>query len=347
MAKTPPDPTSVESPDPLVLGARIRSLEEERAALEDERSRLAAEVATLRERLDAIGRAQDAQARAGKVVGSVVGKTALTFAMGLGVRRAFERLFQAIRSGDLFPIQELADLGAAIVRRMVWTQLLTAFIAVVPLLLLIQQNYLLSASNTRDAQNTRVARSTQLIELLFDETCSAKGACKPTAPPRLRSEAARAYVELERDLESGHIDLAGAHLEQVVLRQVDLSEVDFTDASMSEANLQRANLSGAILHYADLADADLTNADLVDAQLQRADLARADLRGVRFGEAVISAANFEGAYLQRADLSDVKQLRTARLEGAFYDGNTEFPRGFKPEEVGLVKKSHPRDEAGD
>ena len=133
-----------------VEGARI-SLEKERDELAEKAATLESQVATLQQRLDAHERTQKAHAAAGQAVGNVVGKTALTFAMGLRVRRAFERLFQAMRAGDPFPVQEMADLGAAIVRRMVFTQLLSTFIAVLPLLLLIQQNRLLASSNSREA----------------------------------------------------------------------------------------------------------------------------------------------------------------------------------------------------
>ena len=311
-----------------------------------QRDLLRTEVSELRAELSRLRQQQAIKAAAGQATGEVVGKVALSIAMGLGVRRAFERLFQAMHGGDLFPVQEMADLGAAVVRRMVFTQLLGTFIAVLPLLLLIQQNWLLTESNTRDAQHARVARSTHLIELLYEVDCPSRlgdTSCEPMAPARLRSEAAKSYVELERELENQHINLSEARLDQVVLRQVDFAGVDLEEAMLNEADLRGADLTGAVRAFATGTDADLTDADLADANLRGADFARAELRRVDFGQADLRAANLEAAVLHGADLSDVQNLPQARVSGATYSESTRFPERFKPDQAGLTMERHPRD----
>jgi len=319
------------------------------AALDDargERDQLRTEVSELRAELSRLRQQQAIKAAAGQATGEVVGKVALSIAMGVGVRRAFERLFQAMHGGQLFPVQEMADLGAAVVRRLVFTQLLGTFIAVLPLLLLIQQNWLLTQSNTRDAQHARVARSTHLIELLYEVDCRTRlgdTSCEPLAPARLRSEAARAYVELERELENQHINLSEARLDQVVLQRVEFVGVDLEAAMLIEADLRGADLTGASLAYATVTDADLSDAVLAGADLRSADFARAELRQVDFGKADLRGANLEGAVLQGADLSQVQNLSQARVSGATYTESTRFPKRFKPDEAGLTLKRHPRD----
>jgi hypothetical protein len=45
------------------------------------------------------------------------------------------------------------------------------------------------------------------------------------------------------------------------------------------------------------------------------------------------------ANLQNADLSEAIELEAATLQGAMYDQNTHFPRGFKPKRHALTSTS--------
>lgn len=75
---------------------------------------------------------------------------------------------------------------------------------------------------------------------------------------------------------------------------------------------KRAELEGANLQGADLRDANLEYADLQNTNLQGADLRNADLEYAHIGGANLSTANLEGAILQ----------------GASYNVQTKFPKGF-------------------
>ena len=148
------------------------------------------------------------------------------------------------------------------------------------------------------------------------------------------------------------------------LAGVDMSDADFYwgmfhGAVLEGAIMVRIDLRGATLDRANLRGADMRQADCgLDNLGGRTDFIKADLSGANLSRAEIDGADFTGALLIGANLSDVRgksaphaptcfnganltnaRLSGAELEGATYDANTIFPRGFRPEKAGMVMKA--------
>jgi uncharacterized protein YjbI with pentapeptide repeats len=132
-------------------------------------------------------------------------------------------------------------------------------------------------------------------------------------------------------------------LEGAIMTRCDLRGAHFDKANMRGADLRHANLGfdniggRTRLEDADLSGADLRNADIQGADFTRARLVGADLRGATAAHAPPDRATcFHGA-----DLTDAK-LGGADLRGATYDAETRFPRGFRPQDAGMIARRRKR-----
>jgi uncharacterized low-complexity proteins-like len=85
------------------------------------------------------------------------------------------------------------------------------------------------------------------------------------------------------------------------------------------------------LPFAHLEGADLEEAHLEGAVLDEAHLEGAHLKGTHLEGADLREANLEGVYFDYDALRDKKLL-----DGALYDEKTIFPKGFNPEEYGMI-----------
>jgi uncharacterized protein YjbI with pentapeptide repeats len=152
-------------------------------------------------------------------------------------------------------------------------------------------------------------------------------------------------------------DLILAELAGVDLTQANFYWALFHHAILEKAIMARCDLRGAIFQEANLRCADLSGAncgldnlggstDFIKADLSGADLRNANLSGANFTNAQLVGADLSGARalcelpecparFQGADLTGAR-LRGAQLTGAIYDRRTVFPRGFKPEDAGMV-----------
>ncbi len=127
------------------------------------------------------------------------------------------------------------------------------------------------------------------------------GIGQPAAPDLTASQLLAAYTEGQRNF--AELNLAG-----IACPGLELNQVNFQSSNLSQANFRLTDLQGANFHR---------------AMLHRANLSMADLRG----------CNFCGADLRQADLTG------ADRRGAVYDDQTQFPTGFNPEIVGMVKQT--------
>jgi Pentapeptide repeats (8 copies) len=111
-----------------------------------------------------------------------------------------------------------------------------------------------------------------------------------------------------------------------------LADTDLRGATLSGLRLHRADLRGAHLDYAnarmpfegeqtDLSGADLRGASLRCAHLEGTDLTDAKLQGADLRDAVLAGYKDK---LRPATLTRVK------LDGAVYNGRTQWPNGFRP-----------------
>ena len=117
-------------------------------------------------------------------------------------------------------------------------------------------------------------------------------------------------------------DIEGGQLTDAILIDTDLEGANLKGATLEGAQLLRANLQSA-----NLSGADLQSANLSGAYLQNADLRRADLEG----------ANLSGARLQNTNLLHADLNFAINFQGAKYNDDTQFPRGFNPEQKGMIR----------
>lgn len=111
---------------------------------------------------------------------------------------------------------------------------------------------------------------------------------------------------------NGFVCFDDADISRADLSGIDLYWARFFRARCIGTNFTRASLQGAVLDLADLTEADLTEADLSYDNLQ-------------------GSTSLLGTCLRDAILTETK------FEGALYDDETIFPKGFDPQAVGMIK----------
>lgn len=162
---------------------------------------------------------------------------------------------------------------------------------------------------------------------------------------------------LARTVQHGR-DMMFAQLARVDMTEADFYWAMFHEAVLEDAILARCDLRGATLNGANLRRADLRGAncgldglggstDFIGADLSGADFRQANIGGADFTDAKLIGADLSGANavselpnwrltcFRGADLTDAR-LAGARLSGATYDRRTVFPRGFKPDQAGMM-----------
>lgn len=207
----------------------------------------------------------------------------------------------------------------------------------------------------QQATDNLIARRAQLLDTIFTVDCGDSDEpenCRPAL--RARTEAAIAFVEIERsrgqtrpdlhraDLRGGNLaqaDLHGINLSRANLSEAILAQTDLSMAHLGSADLSGANLSSADLHRAYLGSANLSQSDLLKANLLKANLTEANLSGAN-----LLSARIEGSNLLGADLHDAKNLGPANLADTCGDKETQLPEGvtipdtwpciWKPDESG-------------
>jgi uncharacterized protein YjbI with pentapeptide repeats len=133
------------------------------------------------------------------------------------------------------------------------------------------------------------------------------------------------------------------HGEYICTVSVPEESQDFERGNLEGLNapsiksLRGKNFSGALMYWAFLADADLSDCNFDGADLRGANLRGALLHRCSFRKADLGRDNLNGATdLQAADLAGAI-LNRAKLDGALYDSRTIFPKGFLPNDHGMVE----------
>lgn len=115
-----------------------------------------------------------------------------------------------------------------------------------------------------------------------------------------------------------YADLAGAHLEGVIL----------SEAWLVGADLAGAHLRGAVMRRTRLEQASLIGASLVGAYLGQANLQGAALRGATLDEAFLTGAKLDGANLLETDLRRAFGLTWEQVAKARRGQDTRFPEAL-------------------
>jgi hypothetical protein len=258
----------------------------------------------------------------------IAGGFATLVLAGPSLVNAFRKWFHIVKREKEAPVEESADLAAAVTRRLINAGIIGLFFAsILPAGLLLWQNTLIRSQNQYFREQIGVmqkqneyfqeqnkvilddstrARRAQLIATIYDEKDCGEKDCPPKAHIRSRVEALLVLNEIDRGL-GRKPSFAEAKLQGAFLAEAYLAD----EVSLRHSDLQGANLRKADLRGADLADANLQGADLYGAHLSRANLLRANMEGADLYEANLLWAN-----LQRANLRETN-LRRASLEGAF------------------------------
>lgn len=169
-------------------------------------------------------------------------------------------------------------------------------------------------------------------------------------------------------LRPGDSSLAGSAHEGGDFMFAELAGVDMSDADFYWASFQDSTLEGAIMARCDLRGAIFDRANLRGADLRQArcgldnlggttDFIGADLSGANLSDADICGADFTGALLVGANLSGARgasvprtptcfcganltgaRFTGAELTGATYDSRTVFPRDFRSDQAGMVRR---------
>jgi hypothetical protein len=284
----------------------------------------------------------------------IAGGFATLVLAGPSLVNAFRKWFHVVKREKEAPVEESADLAAAITRRLINVGIIGLFFAsIFPAGLLLWQNTLIRSQNEYFQQqnqhlqeqnkvilddSTR-ARRAQLIATIYDEDCNlveeapnicdGLPGCPPKAHIRSRTEATLALAELDLGIDRLP-SLAWAKLPQAQLRKANFQGANLWAACLRQANLYMANLQGSNLWTANLLFANLQGANLYEANLEAADLGRAnlqeaDLRGAILERSKLYGAHLRGAKLQGADLRWAESLTMEQLAAAIIDENTKLP----------------------
>jgi hypothetical protein len=308
---------STGTEDEKALRAVVRQLENENREL--------------RERLGNLSR------RRTKVAGFAIG-LASRWLLGPSLANSIKHWSRAKTLSNPLPLDETSELAAAVIRRFTRIGLVGLLIAILPIALLAWQNRLIRIQIDQQAEDARIARRAELIDTIYSLECPppaeagegeeegvlfAKGpgedGCRPRTHIRARSEAALAFIKIERG-QSRSPDLSNAPLSRSNFSGADLSSVAMGSADLGWSNLAHGNLHGAFLSGADLRFALLFAADLREANLSMANLARANLKRTN-----LRGANLGSADLRNADLSRSLGLSQEQIDRACCDSTTRLP----------------------
>ncbi|MHB8443620.1 MAG: pentapeptide repeat-containing protein [Acidithiobacillus ferrivorans] len=141
---------------------------------------------------------------------------------------------------------------------------------------------------------------------------------EPPVKPPITAAALRAGLVSDDDL-SG-LDMPNSDLKRMCLTYKKLRGANFSGSDLSDASLQGCDLRATVFTNSNLSHTVFYKADLRGADLQRVTLVRNDFR----------EAHLEGADLRGATIEDVDFRAT-------YDGSTQWPEGFDPDEAGGVR----------
>jgi hypothetical protein len=117
--------------------------------------------------------------------------------------------------------------------------------------------------------------------------------------------------------------------------------IDLSNANLGRVSAVGIDLQGAYLDGTRLDRADLHGAKLQDVRLRAATLRGTALIGAQLQGARLQGATFENASLQGANLDTQHVGRQTHFGGAWYNRDTVWPPGIRPEDVGAEPDDRP------
>jgi uncharacterized protein YjbI with pentapeptide repeats len=309
----------------------------------------------------------------------------LSIFLGSSLEKSIKAWLQAVKPDNLLPIEETANVAAAVIRRMLGNRfliLLGSLVGFTTVFLLIWQNSLIQRQINQQGEQTNIARRAQLISILYDRDCSllpfqqstedtennnrTMEDCPPKADVRSRTEAITAFVEIEKSNGVESPNLSYALLQDTSLWENNLTGEDLTFVNFYFADLRNAKLGNVDLRGADLGYANLSNAFLIVADLRNAKLGNVDLRGAILRDTFLTGLDLRNADLSNANLRGAifgvgganlpsTNLRGTNLRGAYlndatftkvvFDNQTIWPEGFEPPTPAINCSNEPDNQA--
>lgn len=303
--------------------------------LQQENEHLKSQVEQLQSKLNAIDKSNQQKTK----FQLWLGRVGVGFLLGAGLKSSMRQLYQELPN----KVQKdtVADVTTNVIWRLTRIGLFGVLIALIPTMLLWQQNQLLNKQNEKiDSQiqleesNRRgalIVMMSNIMDKLDEELKERKkqGSSRALSKQLIGRIAALSYsfrpyrfwqdnslIEKPLSPERGQLLLAlvKSDLDSLTYRNI-YEKATFVQAYLKNANLRRANLVGVYL-----ADANLERTLLTDANLTEADLTRANLADAYLADANLTGADMRGASLtgvnwRRANLTQVNWKGTD-LRGA-------------------------------
>lgn len=241
-----------------------------------------------------------------------------------------------------------SDFLASLIQRITRIGVVTILFAVLPSILLIQQNILIKKQNKKIQDQTFLAESSRrssymfiMGDLMSDLNDERKQSSALSTPLQARiislSKAIKPYRYLGNNdeiipkpisPERGQLLIV---LSKSGIAKHDLLEL-YDECDFSYAEILNGNLSNAFLKDLDLRNANLSNSDLENVDLTYTLLNNAELVNTDFTDAVLKQANFTNANLSNAN------LRFATLNGAnFTDANLDNVKVHRMDWLDYIK----------
>jgi uncharacterized protein YjbI with pentapeptide repeats len=154
----------------------------------------------------------------------------------------------------------------------------------------------------------------------------------PRAPLRVREEAVRAYIAIQRDLgrplRLRGADLSDMHFPRESFWNEDLPEEE-RRADLVGVKFLNSVLEGTVLTEADLREAEFRGAQLIGAVLRKADLTQAQFYDANLAGADLEGATLAGTLFSQDDSAALHSYYPANVSnvnfaGAVFDQNTWF-----------------------
>jgi len=310
------------------------NIEEDATATRQERDALRVEVEELRAEVTQLREQRRQAGRLALTGGRFASWFAAKVFLGLDLTGTMRTWFEALRHwldakapADSMPVEETANLAAAIVRRWLrvglWHIVLASGGVITAGILIWQgflirgqiqqqqaQNELIHTQVEQQAADTLIVRRAQLLDTIYTDSCrepapdelapirgtrseivdDGESICLPTANHRVVREAVLAFVEIERGRDVVP-DLSSVNLLEADLMDADLSGVNFFGADLRLARFRAVSLSGANLYSVDLRGALFFGANLRGTDLSETKLSRTELLWVDLSGANLARAH--------------------------------------------------------
>lgn len=251
-----------------------------------------------------------------------------TFA-GRRLKKSIYKVLNQYQSERFVTKDAISDLLASLIYRFTRIGLFTLIFALLPFILLIQQNLLLKQQNKKIQDQNFLSeasrRSTQMIimgDVLSDMNQEREKSNKlsSTLTGRIASLsiAMKPYYYYENGKlinspmspERGQLlltvcssNLDKEQLSDAIFQNSDFSYAELENVIFRSAHLKDINLAHSNLFNANLEGTNLKNASLAYANLKHAELVDADLRFVNFSHADLSSANLTNTKIDKANFT--------------------------------------------